>query len=314
MSMYKREILAAFLIFAVVVPIPAAIAYYSHSLFLPKEHISVIARQYEFEPDEIVVNKGAVVTLLLTSEDVVHGFKILGYDVMENFYPGVPAKVEFVADKAGDFDFICDIYCDKGHWEMKGKLIVQDSTPPGSLQVIVKDAESKPITGAFVTVTGPVNKNGLTDNDGQYNFDSIFVGLYSVTASKSGYASNTTTVTVNSQETAVITIILTESVQVKEFHVDAWIQEDGGFMVQESSDRKTITVNKGDTVRLVVTAKDTSHGFGIDVFNVDTGEIITGATKTVEFVASTEGTYTYHCTISCSAKHIDQKGTLVVQP
>jgi len=312
--MRKREVLAALLVFAVVAPIPAVVAYYSHYLFLPRDHISVTARQYEFEPNEIVVTKGEVVRLLITSEDVVHGFKILGYDVMEDFYPGVPAKIEFVADRAGEFVFICDVYCDEGHWDMKGKFIVQDTVPPGSLQAFVKDAGSNPIVNATVTISGPVNKNGLTDSSGQFVFSNILSGNYLITASKSGYASSTTTATVSSQETTIITVVLTQSLQVREFHIDAWVQEDGGFVVLESPDYKTIKVNKGDTVRLIITAKDTAHGLGLDEFGVDTGEIAEGTIKTVEFVASLAGTFTYQCTVWCSAKHPTQKGTLVVQP
>ena len=49
--------------------------------------------------------------------------------------------------------------------------------------------------------------------------------------------------------------------------------------MQESPDGKTITVTKGDTVRLIVTSKDTTHGLGIDEFGVDTGEIAVAVPK-----------------------------------
>ena len=313
-EMRKREILSFLLVFAVIVPLPAVIAYYNRFLFLPKDRILVTARQFEFEPKEIVVNRGDTVRLFITSDDVEHGFDIHGYEVNVNIYPGVPVEVEFVADKAGEFEFMCSVYCDQGHWNMKGKLLVQETAPPGSLQVTVKDSNSSSIKDATVAISGPTNANGITDSDGQYTFSNIIIGNYSITTSKSGYTSNTTTATVISQETTSINVILTQALGVKEFHVEAWIQEDGGFSVLESPDGKTITVNKGDTVRLIVTSKDTIHGLGIDDFGVNTGQIAVGSTKTVEFVATVSGTFTYHCTVYCSSKHPYQKGILIVQP
>lgn len=311
--MHKREILTSLLVLAVIIPMPATILYYNQSLFLPKDRITITARQFEFEPKQIVVKRGETVKLFITSEDVVHGFEIMGYNVKVDFYPGVPAKVEFVADKAGEFVFVCSVYCDQGHWDMEGKLIVQETAPPGNLQVIVKDSNSSPIEGATVSISGPTDTNGLTDSTGQYTFSNIVIGNYSITTSKSGYASNTVTATVVSQETTSINVIITQALSVREFHIEAWIQEDGGFSVQESPDGKTITVNKGDTVRLIVTSKDTTHGLGIDEYNVDTGPIPMGSTKTVEFVATVSGTFTYRCTVWCSAQHPNQQGTLIVQ-
>jgi len=311
--MRKHEILSFLLVFAVIVPLPAVIAYYNRSLFLPKDRILVVAKQFEFEPKEIVVNRGDTVRLFITSDDVEHGFDIHGYEVNVNIYPGVPVEVEFVADKAGEFEFVCSVYCDQGHWDMKGKLLVQETAPPGSLQATVKDSNSNPIKDATVTISGPTNANGLTDSNGQYTFSNIIIGDYSITISKSGFASSTATATVNSQQTTSVDVILMQGLGVKEFHIEAWIQEDGGFNVLESTDGKTITVNKGDTVRLIVTSKDTTHGLGIDEYNVDTGTIPMGSTKTVEFVATVSGTFTYRCTVWCSAQHPNQQGTLIVQ-
>ena len=34
-------------------------------------------------------------------------------------------KIEFIADKSGEFSILCSVYCGKGHHEMKAKLIVE---------------------------------------------------------------------------------------------------------------------------------------------------------------------------------------------
>ena len=36
------------------------------------------------------------------------------------------ATLRFTADKAGRFDFLCDVFCGDGHEDMSGTLIVDD--------------------------------------------------------------------------------------------------------------------------------------------------------------------------------------------
>lgn len=90
---------------------------------------------------------------------------------------------------------------------------------------------------------------------------------------------------------------------VKEFTIEA---------VMWDFSPKTITVNKGDTVRITLVNKDVSHGIGIREFNFslkgDAGE-----TKTGEFVASKEGNYKFFCNIFCGEGHREMTGTLEVK-
>lgn len=130
--MRKWEIAAVALVLAVLVGLPTAVYAYQ-SVYLPARHpdvITVTMRTVEHgnvSPRVIRVKKGDVVRLRLTSEDVSHGFRIkeLGVKV----YPIKAGKfetVEFVAEEAGTFDFICNITCSPRHEEMKGQLIVEE--------------------------------------------------------------------------------------------------------------------------------------------------------------------------------------------
>jgi cytochrome c oxidase subunit II len=85
----------------------------------------VTARNWEFTPEMITVNKGDTVKLSITSEDVDHGFTIPAFDVNERLTPGNTVDVEFVADQTGSFPFICSVYCGSGHKAMKGTLLVK---------------------------------------------------------------------------------------------------------------------------------------------------------------------------------------------
>lgn len=110
--------------------------------------ITLVARlpsadQGGWTPDLIRVQIGERVRLRLTSADVVHGFAIpkLGLDAgwVE---PGKVKVVEFVAEQAGRYQFLCTVYCEASHWRMRGVLEVVD---PGDALASERDIQP-PIT------------------------------------------------------------------------------------------------------------------------------------------------------------------------
>ncbi|MBR9706859.1 MAG: hypothetical protein GOV15_00290 [Candidatus Diapherotrites archaeon] len=74
----------------------------------------------------------------------------------------------------------------------------------------------------------------------------------------------------------------------------------------------TITVTKGDTVRLNVTSVDVPHGVFISEFGVNQ-DLAVNETATVEFIADQAGSFTMHCSVFCGAGHGGMKGTLIVE-
>jgi len=92
--------------------------------------IKIEARQFFWAPDLIIVNKGEKVRLIISSEDVPHGFeiegyKIPGYDIDTTIEMGKPITIEFTADKTGVWEFICTIFCGDTHGEMKGIFVIR---------------------------------------------------------------------------------------------------------------------------------------------------------------------------------------------
>lgn len=73
----------------------------------------------------------------------------------------------------------------------------------------------------------------------------------------------------------------------------------------------TITVNKGDTVKLNIKSEDTVHGISIPEFNVNK-DIPAMGEVSVEFVADKSGTFPFKCSVYCGSGHKEMKGTLVV--
>lgn len=102
----------------------------------PKEvRVNMKAFQWGFDPNEITVNKGD--TVILEFEEVTfdrdtsftaHSF-LLGapYNIHQVLEKGQTYTVEFEADTAGEFPFMCDTFCGEGHGTMNGKLVVKDS-------------------------------------------------------------------------------------------------------------------------------------------------------------------------------------------
>jgi cytochrome c oxidase subunit 2 len=94
--------------------------------------IKVIARQFEFSPRVITVHKGDHVKLILTSEDVPHGFKIDELKIDKHISPHRSVSTEFTADREGRFKFYCSVYCGDDHDKMVGELIVAGAETPSS--------------------------------------------------------------------------------------------------------------------------------------------------------------------------------------
>ena len=87
--------------------------------------IPVVARKFVFIPNEITVRQGESVVLEFTAPEVAMGFFAPELGLRTLIVPGETARVPFTADKAGRFDFLCDVFCGDGHEGMNGHLVVQ---------------------------------------------------------------------------------------------------------------------------------------------------------------------------------------------
>jgi heme/copper-type cytochrome/quinol oxidase subunit 2 len=91
----------------------------------PSERIfQVEASSFEFSPAVLNVNPGDRVTIELTSNDVVHGLYLDGYDLQVSADPGQTESLTFTADRGGTFRFRCSVTCGDLHPFMIGKLRV----------------------------------------------------------------------------------------------------------------------------------------------------------------------------------------------
>ena len=113
---FIRSAIAAGLAAAIV---PVAI------LAQPKPRIIPIrARKFTYEPAEIKLKLNEPVLFQLTSADVVMGFSVPDFKVRGTIIPGQVTEVAMTPDKAGEFNFLCDVFCGTGHENMEGRFIV----------------------------------------------------------------------------------------------------------------------------------------------------------------------------------------------
>lgn len=74
----------------------------------------------------------------------------------------------------------------------------------------------------------------------------------------------------------------------------------------------TITVKKGEPVRITFTSAGGMHDFVIDDLNVKSDRVQTGQSTTVEFTPDKTGSFEYYCSVA-NHKALGMKGTLIVK-
>ena len=104
-----------------------------------------------------------------------------------------------------------------------------------------------------------------------------------------------------------------QAVNVKEFRLVL-----NNFGYNSTKGGPDIAVNQCDTVRIILTsAVTTNHDFSLDAnspspYNVKSNRIATPATTTVEFVATSTGTFKYYCSVNPTHRERGLEGNLIV--
>jgi cytochrome c oxidase subunit 2 len=91
----------------------------------------VIATQFEFVPNCIVLPADRDVTLRFTSPDVIHGILVTGTNVNTMIVPGYIAQVHTRFTRTGDLLMPCHEFCGLGHSQMMATVRV---VPPAAFR------------------------------------------------------------------------------------------------------------------------------------------------------------------------------------
>ena len=89
-----------------------------------KVMVRLIAQQYSFEPQCLVVPAGVPVTFRATTTDAIHGFVVDRTNANVMLVPGFVATFTATFDKAGEQLMPCHEYCGTGHEAMWGHVQV----------------------------------------------------------------------------------------------------------------------------------------------------------------------------------------------
>lgn len=84
----------------------------------------VVARQFGFQPDPIVVPANSTVTFQVTSADVIHGFEVVGTNANTMAVPGEVSEITVETEEPTEYGLLCNEYCGAGHHGMEGKINV----------------------------------------------------------------------------------------------------------------------------------------------------------------------------------------------
>lgn len=93
----------------------------------PVKTIKMMAENWKWRPSTIRVTRGTRLIIEFKSYDASHSFVLKAFGIKVNLPEGKDGRVEFVADKAGEFKWRCGRPCGDGCAKMKGKLIVEEA-------------------------------------------------------------------------------------------------------------------------------------------------------------------------------------------
>lgn len=93
-----------------------------------KYEVVLVAMTWAFRPNEVRIPMGSEVTFVLSSQDVIHGFRIPNTPVNLMIIPGQVTRMTVRFDRPGEYPFYCHEYCGVGHQVMSGRIIVESAT------------------------------------------------------------------------------------------------------------------------------------------------------------------------------------------
>jgi heme/copper-type cytochrome/quinol oxidase subunit 2 len=67
-----------------------------------------------------------------------------------------------------------------------------------------------------------------------------------------------------------------------------------------------------EPLTIILKSADVTHGFAIDEFKI-AKEVSPGETVTIQFTPDKTGTFHYYCVVRCGKKHLQMRGTLIVE-
>ncbi len=87
--------------------------------------LQMVARMWAFQPSVVRLPVGSTVDLYVTSQDIMHGFKIERRNVNLMAIPGAINYMRVTFDEPGEYMFACHEFCGAAHHTMAGRFIIE---------------------------------------------------------------------------------------------------------------------------------------------------------------------------------------------
>src|SRR5919202_6333409 len=124
--------------------------------------IKVIAQQWFWtfehadgtkEIGQLHVTKGVPYRFEIVSQDVVHSFNIPDFSILMDAVPGRVNTIWNMFDQTGEYLIQCREYCGMLHYNMKGKLFVEEPTKTNVAATTAANIPSQPATTSAGTTS-----------------------------------------------------------------------------------------------------------------------------------------------------------------
>src|SRR5580658_6629391 len=79
------------------------------------QRIEIVAKRFDYTPNDVTLKKGVPVVLVLTSKDVEHGLKVPGLNILLKVKKGESKELALTPGQAGTFTGQCAVFCGNGH-------------------------------------------------------------------------------------------------------------------------------------------------------------------------------------------------------
>ncbi len=90
------------------------------------QHFDVTAKRFSYEPDQITVKRGELVTITVHSLDAHHGLKFKDFNADVDVPKGQTKELSFTPKNTGTFVGVCSHFCGRGHGDMKLMVTVTE--------------------------------------------------------------------------------------------------------------------------------------------------------------------------------------------
>lgn len=97
----------------------------SHAEDAPRR-IEIVAKRWDYTPNQVTLKKGVPVVIVLTSQDANHGLKFKELNFKVEAKKGQTSEIPFTPSQTGTFTGQCSVFCGKGHGSMKMVLQVTE--------------------------------------------------------------------------------------------------------------------------------------------------------------------------------------------